>query len=182
VQRRHHYELAFEHHLRERRVPYVAVDEARKALLPAGTIWGASLKSFDFVLYGEGLNLLAEVKGRRIGGRGLDSWATQEDVDALTGWERLFGDGFAGALVFVYWCESQPPAPLFEEVFEFKGRWYAIRAALARDYAPIMKPRSVRWRTVHVPGPGFDRISRPLGAALAGPAAAPLYSGGAVVA
>ena len=76
AQRRHHYEQAFEHYLREQRVPYVAVNEARKALLPEttssrlnrakGTL---SLKSFDFVLYGDPMNLLVEIKGRKIGGR-----------------------------------------------------------------------------------------------------------------
>lgn len=34
AQRRHHYEQAFEAFLREERIPYVAVNEARKALLP----------------------------------------------------------------------------------------------------------------------------------------------------
>ncbi len=168
MQRCHHYEAAFEHWLREGRRPYVAVHEARKALLPADTTPDPTLKSFDFVLYGQGLNLLAEVKGRRVDGRRLESWATQDDVASLLDWERLFGDGFAGALVFVYWCERQPPAPLFEEVFEFKGRWYAVRALLARDYARIMKPRSPKWRTVDVPAAAFDRASRPLGAVLSG--------------
>ena len=173
MQRRHHYESAFEHWLRERRRPYVAVHEARKALLPAPEP-DARLKSFDFVLYGEGLNLLAEIKGRRIApgrsGRRLESWATQDDIGSLLAWERLFGDGFAAALVFVYWCDQQPPAPLFEEVFEFKGRWYAVRVVLTRDYARIMKPRSPKWRTVHVPAAAFDRACRPLVAALDGPA------------
>jgi hypothetical protein len=173
VQRRHHYEVAFEHYLRDHRLPYVAVHEARKALIPEDA--GQSLKSFDFVLYGEGLNLLAEIKGRRVGASPmaarprparLESWATQDDVDSLLAWERLFGDGFSGALVFVYWCDRQPPTPLFEDVFEFKGCWYAIRTVLVRDYAGIMKPRSPRWRTVHAPVAAFDRASRSLSAAL----------------
>ena len=41
-----HYEAAFEAFLRERGVPYVAVDEAKKALFAS-----AKLKSFDFVVY-----------------------------------------------------------------------------------------------------------------------------------
>ncbi len=93
-QRRHHYESAFEQYLRERRIPYVMVDEAKKALLPADaslqlvptpTISSAAphnshapqasdarpiaLKSFDFVLYGEPFNYLAEIKGRRLSSR-----------------------------------------------------------------------------------------------------------------
>ena len=41
-----HYEAAFEAFLRDRGIPYVAVDEAKKALFA-----NAKLKSFDFVVY-----------------------------------------------------------------------------------------------------------------------------------
>ena len=87
AQRRHHYEQAFEAHLRAQRVPYVAVDEARKALLPEagamsisvpspeGGLTQSALKSFDFVIYGKpggpGAHVLAEVKGRRVGKRSV---------------------------------------------------------------------------------------------------------------
>jgi hypothetical protein len=108
VQSRHHYEQAFEHYLRMRRMPYVAVHEARKALLPAPGSGAqasqelAALKSFDFVLYAQTGNILAEVKGRKIasrrpgaGGSGrrsggrLECWVTQEDITSLAAWERL---------------------------------------------------------------------------------------------
>lgn len=36
AQRRHHYEQAFEAFLRDQRIPYVAVNEAKKALVPRG--------------------------------------------------------------------------------------------------------------------------------------------------
>jgi hypothetical protein len=129
------------------------------------------------------VNLLAEVKGRRVGGarpavahspggiaeqprrraaaRRLECWATREDVDSLLAWERLFGEGFRAAFLFVYWCEDQPPAPLFEEVFEFRGRWYAVRMVLVGDYARAMRVRSPRWGTVHLAGADFQRLSRP---------------------
>ena len=49
-----HYEAAFEAFLREKGIPYVAVDEAKKALFA-----NAKLKSFDFVVYSKnGPNLL----------------------------------------------------------------------------------------------------------------------------
>ncbi len=194
MQRRHHYEQAFEEYLRTRRVPYVAVDEAKKALLPDGALLRVrdeaadtdtsserSLKSFDLVVYGPREHLLVEVKGRRIAPRTLrgarapnperprgrprarlENWATEDDIWSLGVWETLFGDGFVATLVFIYWCEEQPPAPLFEEIFEFRGRWYAVRAVRVRDYAQAMRPRSSRWRTVHLPQSEFDRISGPL--------------------
>jgi len=187
MQRRHHYEQAFEEYLRSRRIPYVAVDEARKALLPGPrlvreeTPTAVPLKSFDFVIYGERGNLLAEVKGRRMGGRAkkpgsgdsgtrragsrLESWVTQDDVDALTTWQGLFGAGFAAAFVFIYWCEEQPPAALFEELFEHRGRWYVIRVVPVAEYAAAMRLRSPKWRTVHLSTADFERMSRPLATA-----------------
>ncbi len=192
AQRRHHYERAFEQYLRVRRIPYVAVDEARKALLPDGigspsggvpdaAPGGGALKSFDFVIYGDGLNLLVDIKGRRVVRRRahagssstgrLETWVTQEDVDSLRRWEHLFGGatgGFEGAFVFVYWCDDQPPDALFQEVFEYQQRWYALRAVTLADYAAAMKPRSARWRTVHLPTAAFERLSHPFASASIG--------------
>lgn len=197
VQARHHYEQAFEHFLRIRRLPYVAVNEARKTLLPAPAEGAAesldSLKSFDFVLYAPDINLLVDIKGRKIArpkkprqplvpalaplfpepprppATRLECWVTEDDVESLGVWQRLFGDGFKAALVFVYWCDQQPPAPLFEELFEYRSRWYAIRMILLDDYVKAMKPRSPRWRTVHMPAAAFDRACRPLCSSREGP-------------
>jgi hypothetical protein len=184
TQRRHHYERAFEDYLRERRIPYVAVDEAKKALLPeplqnsprvfAPPGAPGAIKSFDFVIYGQRSNLLVEVKGRRIRevaraheGRvvprpRLDSWVTREDVESLGIWERLFGEGFGAAFVFVYWCDEQPPDALFAEVFESRGRWYAVRMVSRPAYAAAMRTRSPKWGTVHVKPAEFEKISRAL--------------------
>ncbi len=180
--RRHHYELAFESYLRAHRIPYVAVDEARKALLPEGAALTATdasgrahaLKSFDFVMYpcggNEGANLLIDVKGRKVMTRSrrgdsigrLENWVTEEDVSSLATWQSLFGPGFRAAFAFVYWCDAQPPDGLFQHIIEHRGRWYAVRAILADDYATRMRTRSVRWKTVHLPSEDFERMSRPL--------------------
>jgi hypothetical protein len=174
AQRRHHYEAAFEGYLRSCRIPYVAVNEARKALLPDpghASPTDPALKSFDFVLYGQSSNLLIEIKGRRAAaapGRRprLECWTTQDDVDSLRAWERLFGSGFAAAFLFIYWCEAMPPAALFEEMMEHQDRWYAMRLVTVEAYAAHMRPRSPRWRTVHLPTSAYDRLSSPLSAAL----------------
>lgn len=205
AQRRHHYEQAFEHYLRQCRIPYVAVDEARKALLPdsaapgagagagagagVGVGVGPSLKSFDFVIYGplaaghdaQGMNLLVEVKGRRLAqrptrrrtpgdpllwrhtaGPRLDAWVTAEDVRSLRAWEALFGPEFMAVFVFVFWCEDQPPDALFTEIFESRGRWYALRAVSLAAYSGSMRTRSPKWGTVHVLPRVFEQISQPL--------------------
>lgn len=211
AQRRHHYERAFEAFLRQRRIPYVAVDEAKKALLPPEASLrvrvegaeggggdgdeGRAIKSFDFVVYGQSGNFLLEIKGRKVArkvGSGggdrhdqsgggifgseptgggvkpikaqagrLESWATEDDVESLRSWQQLFGEGFTGAIVFVYWCDEMPPDGLFQEIMEFQGRWYALRAITIDAYAGAMRTRSPRWRTVDLSRSDFERLSQP---------------------
>ena len=179
-QARHHYERALEMHLRDRRIPFISLNEARRALLPPRQALRVTeldrdpprevtLKSFDHVIYGSPHNLLVDIKGRKVKTRKsaatvgrLESWVTLEDVEALTRWQRLFGSAFRAAFVFVYWCEVQPPDALFQEIFEHRGRWYAVRAVLLEDYKAHMTPRSKRWRTVSVPTAAFESISTSL--------------------
>lgn len=165
AQRRHHYERAFERYLRANRIPYIAVDEARKALLPEGK-GPEALKSFDFVVYQRRRNLLLDVKGRRIANRAggaprVDPWVTEEDIESLGAWARLFGSAFAPAFVFCCWCDACPASALFEEIFEHEGRWYALRAVSLESYRAEMRSRSPRWGTVCVPARRFEAISQP---------------------
>lgn len=163
AQRRFHYDQAFEHYLRAKEIPYVAVDEAKRALDKAHP---HSLKSFDFVVYSEtGPNMLVDVKGRKHTGRSskaLDNWVTEGDVECMTKWEQIFGEGFEGAFVFLYWCDVQPPDALFTEIFEHNRRWYAVLAVKLSDYTQHMKQRSPRWKTVNIPADAFNRVCRPL--------------------
>src|SRR6059058_1892979 len=103
-----HYEAAFEAFLRDKGIPYVAVDEAKKALFA-----NAKLKSFDFIVYSKnGPNLLIDVKGRqsrersKSNGRAFESWTNERDVTDLLQWEQVFGEGFRAVLAFVYWIEA----------------------------------------------------------------------------
>ena len=168
AQRRFHYEQAFEHYLRANRVPYVAVDEAKKSLVPKEAPIG-SLKSFDFVVYTAARNLLVDVKGRMYGRRGgattanrrFETWVTREDVESLAQWQRLFGGEFEAVFVFMYCLRQQPPDALFEEIFAFGDRWYALCEASLVAYREVMVVRSAKWGTVHVPVEAFARISRP---------------------
>ncbi len=193
AQRRFHYEQAFEHYLRANRLPYVAVDEARKSLIePMQTRPDGTLKSFDFVLYGKEHNQLVDVKGRKCRIRkprvtsnsqnrlttqplfpqapprqsvqigSLESWVTEDDIASLTEWERLFGSGFHAYFVFLYWCEAQPPDALFQEIFEFKERWYALRAVPLEAYRSHMRVRSPKWKTWSIPTAAFAEISVPV--------------------
>lgn len=169
-----HYERAFAAMLVERGVPYVAVDEARRAILPGEQAplkthhngQPRTLKAFDYVLYGTP-NLLVELKGRRlpVGSTRLENWVTDDDVDSLRRWAALFGPGYVGCFVFVYECAGEPPttpSPLFEDCWIHKDRWYALRAIDAQAYAAHMRVRSARWRTVCLAKDDFERVSGPL--------------------
>lgn len=165
TQRRFHYEQAFEHYLRANHIPYVAVDEAKKSLISNGNA-PLSLKSFDFVVYAANRNLLIDVKGRMFGsasgkGRTFESWVTVDDIEGLTHWQELFGPDFQAVFVFAYCLRCQPPDALFEEVFSFSNRWYALREVSLDDYRKVMKQRSQKWKTVYVPAKEFRLISKP---------------------
>lgn len=166
AQRRFHYEQAFEHYLRANAIPYVAVDEARRALGKGRDQQVSGLKSFDFVVYSAGgANLLVDIKGRKHSGRtgkSLQNWVPAEDVDCLTKWQGIFGANFEPAFVFMFWCEAQPPDALFHEVFEFGSRWYAVQAVRLNDYREHMRPRSPSWGTVCIPSEAFAQLVRSL--------------------
>ena len=109
-----HYEAAFEDYLRAKGWPYVAVDEAKKAVFA-----NSAVKSFDFLIYSEkGPNLLVDVKGRKFPdtaaapprrkSRIWENWITRDDVDGLAKWEKIFGNDFSAMLVFAYWLQGPP--------------------------------------------------------------------------
>jgi hypothetical protein len=164
AQRHIHYDNAFEQYLRDRTVPYVAVDEAKRAL--QNTHPPSTLKSFDFVVYSKtGPNLLIDVKGRKHTGKSrksFDNWVTQGDVESLEKWQELFGSGFVGAFAFLYWCEAQPEDALFQETFSCGQRWYATLGVTLSDYQQHMKQRSPKWQTVCLPAKAFAQVARPL--------------------
>jgi hypothetical protein len=157
------YEACFEDYLRSIGVPYVAVDEAKKALFA-----GVRLKSFDFVVYSAtGPNLLADVKGRRFLGRGasnarLENWATRDDLDSLARWETVFGSGFTGVLVFCYHLAHAEARARFEVVHPFRGEYFSLVGVRRSAYAEACRPRSRAWNTVSVPTAAFRELVKPI--------------------
>lgn len=158
--RKVHYEAAFEAYLRHRGIPYVAVDEAKRALFAT-----EKLKSFDFVVYSKnGPNLLVDVKGRSCRDRakrsGFESWSTEQDVTDLTQWTQVFGDGFRGVLIFAYWVDT----PLLPDpsIFEFRDRSYLLMGIDLNEYRNHMRRRSPKWATVALPAEAFRQLARPI--------------------
>jgi hypothetical protein len=155
-----HYEAAFEAFLRDKRIPYVAVDEAKKALFV-----DAKLKSFDFVVYRKGgPNLLVDVKGRQrrdgASKRSFETWTTERDVADLAQWEQVFGDGFQAVFAFIYWIE----APLTPEpgMYSHRDRWYQLMGIELGEYRNHMRRRSAKWETVSLSAEDFRQLARPI--------------------
>lgn len=155
-----HYEAAFEDYLRRRGLPYIAVDEAKKALFA-----GAKLKSFDFVVYRpNGNNLLVDVKGRKLNpaaGTSFQNWTTREDIDDLRQWQEIFGDGFTAMFLFMYLWPDRPETSPMKEMFLHHHHWYGTLGITVADYRECMKPRSEAWGTVHLPVKDFRRLAKP---------------------
>jgi hypothetical protein len=164
------YEAAFEEFLRSRRIPYVAVDESKRSLLGDG-----SLKSLDFIVSpADGASWLVDVKGRRFptaSGEGKQywkNWSTRDDLRSLAAWQRLFGDGFQGMLVFAYdVLGDRAPLPP-EQLFAYRGALYGFLAVRLEDYAFHARPISLAWDTVAMPTERFRQTAVPIEALLAG--------------
>jgi hypothetical protein len=161
-----HYEASFEDYLRAKGWPYVAVDEAKKAVFA-----GAAIKSFDFLVYSQrGANLLVDVKGRKFpdavpgrkrkASRAWENWVTREDVEGLREWEKVFGDDFMAVLVFAYWLQGPAERSPFDDVHLFRDRLYAFLAIPLGDYVSAARPRSAKWRTITMPSAAFAEAAR----------------------
>lgn len=154
------YDAAFEAYLRARRIAYVAVDESRRTLLA-----DASLKSIDFIVSTtDAPNLLVDVKGRkRLPGRHWENWATLEDIQGMSQWERVFGADFKSLLVFAYELAGGACEEPADSVIAYRAREYAFYGVWLEDYRQSMQQRSPRWQTVWVPAAGYRACRFPLG-------------------
>lgn len=162
--RHNHYEAAFEAYLRELRVPYIAVNESRRSLLPGGD----SIKSLDFIVPSAGATVwLIDVKGRRFptGQKSVQywtNWCTRDELASLDQWEEMFGPAFQGLLVFAYWVVgSRRPLPI-EQLFSFRGQTYGFLGIALEDYQAASRQRSLRWQTVTIPVVEFRNRASPV--------------------
>jgi hypothetical protein len=168
AKRDNHYEAAFEAWLRASRVPYVAVDEAHRALRGAN-----SLKSLDFIISaGSASNpraaaparWLIDVKGRQFPTAGTQywrNWSTSDELESLAGWESLFGQSATAMLVFAYNVIGDlAPLPA-DELFIHRRRLYGFVGVRLDHYASFARTLSVRWGTVTVPAAQFRALARP---------------------
>lgn len=166
VKRTNHYDAAFEEYLRGTRTPYVAVDEQRRAQLA-----DVSLKSMDFIVTSQRFQkLLVDVKGRRFpsGGEGTGSghkwenWATEDDIDSLLRWQRVFGNGFRSMLLFAYDIVDPRFAGELGRPFAHQGRLYSFFGVWVDEYHVAMQRRSASWETVSLPSRNYHDLRIPI--------------------
>lgn len=161
----HHYENAFASYLGGHNVTSVSVNEA-KARVPGRL----NVKTFDYVVYpGRQRPALIDVKGRKFpsstkpGRRRWENWVTQDDLDGLTEWQRLFGGEFDAAFVFAYWLpDATPPLVCDPDYFVMAGRTYTFWGIMLHSYLEHARVRSPRWRTVYMPADRFSELAWPL--------------------
>ncbi|MCP4710043.1 MAG: HYExAFE family protein [Planctomycetes bacterium] len=164
-----HYERAFEDMLHRRKIRYVAVDQAKKAVFA-----GVRIKSFDFLVYpAQGTKILVDVKGRKFSstayqkGRWGETWVTSVDVEGLNCWEEVFGAGYKAAFVFAYWLtdchegDLELESSFFDDIYRYEGRDYAFAVVEVDTYQRWMRTRSASWKTVFVSQRQFRRMAQP---------------------
>lgn len=163
AKRDNHYEAAFEEYLRIRQIPYIAVDETRRALLGDG-----SLKSLDFIISpAAGPSWLVDVKGRRFPSGDQNkqywrNWSTRDDVRSLAAWEQLFGPVAQGMFVFAYDVVGDlAPLPV-DQLFSFRNKLYAFLGVRLNEYKSQSKPLSAAWDTLTMPVAKFRQLAAPV--------------------
>lgn len=162
AKRHNHYEAAFEEYLRSRRIPYIAVDEARRALMNKG-----SLKCLDFLVSPSGRpTWLVDVKGRRFPagrqGHYWKNWSTADDVSSLRQWERNFAVPCAGLLVFAYHVVGQLSPLPEDQLLPFRGNLYAFLGIRLADFTASARMISPKWRTWAMPAAAFRQWAAPV--------------------
>ena len=163
AQRHNHYDAAFEVYLRERRTPHIVVDEQRRSLMA-----NSSLKSMDFIVYAPDRNLLVDVKGRKFpsgaetNGHKWENWTTEDDLESLLRWQRVFGNDFRAVLVFAYHVIHPRWLGEIENPFEFRGKTYSFYGVWVDEYFRQMRGRSASWETVSLPSRAFRELRLPI--------------------
>ncbi len=160
--RDNHYEAAFEEYLRSRRVPYVAVDEARRS---SGRVLVAQEPRLHR-LRPSGHTWLVDVKGRRFPSgeqkQYWKNWSTRDDLVSLACWEKLFGDRFRGLFVFAYdVLGDRSPLPA-EQLFVHQGSLYGFVAIRLAQYVVHARQISPKWDTVAMPVERFRELAEPI--------------------
>ena len=161
------YEQVFACWLAEYHIEFIEVDQSKRF-----NCQQEDIKNFDFLVHPDSANpLLVEVKGRTFHGmslaglKGLDGWATFEDVESLGFWLGVFQKEKPSAkavFVFVFRLEQIDVETDGLCVYDFDGKRFLLLAVPLEAYRACMKPRSPKWQTVTLAAEDFREYAVPV--------------------
>jgi len=164
ARRSNHYEAAFEEYLRDRKIPYIAVDETRRSLLGEG-----SIKSLDFVASPPNASgsWLIDVKGRQFPTgkqrkQYWKNWSTLDDLRSMSRWQHIFGPQFNGLLVFAFLVVADVAPLPADRLFEHNNKLYGFVAIRLDYYTCWARTVSKSWGTVSMPTARFRDLAEPI--------------------
>ena len=158
-----HYERAFASWLRERNIPYLSVDQLRRSSDDEGPI-----KNFDFLVHHGSRHYIVDVKGRQFPqvSRGRETWWENwihyADLEGLFAWERHFGEGYEGLLVYCYWLQLSADESGAQKTISVADRDYLIVGIEAKRFAENCRKRSAKWQALSIPAKTFTSLIRPI--------------------
>lgn len=159
------YERMFEALLRNRKIPYVAVDEKHRPIIGGGTI-----KNFDFLVYSRKGSYAIDIKGKNFpqsmgkGRAGLrwQNWVKGDDLQGLKQWHSLMGRFCSPVIIFAYRVLLIQDIFLFHDLFNYEGDSYGLVGVKLENYTAGAQLRSSKWNAYSVKKELFLKIARPL--------------------
>ncbi len=159
------YEVSLEKFLRQKKVPLIPTNEAKKSI----DLNGDPLKSFDLMVLSKGFFLL-DVKGKNFGfasapGNKWENWVLDIDPKALLSWERTFkknGCKLKTLLVFLYKINFPEDRNQFVDLIKMGRDEYGVVAIEPRKYLKYAKVRSLSPAAISISRKTFRRIVKPI--------------------
>ena len=94
---------------------------------------------------------------------GFECWVTIEDIEGLTKWQRIFGEGHRAVFVFIYKIENVDVDFDGRDYFDFDANRYLFFCIKLNDYRKFIKCRSPKWQTVTLPAEKFRECAVSIG-------------------
>ncbi|GAI27473.1 unnamed protein product, partial [marine sediment metagenome] len=150
--------------LRRRDIPYIAINENKRPIIE-----GRPIKNFDFIVYSKKSKYLIDIKGKFFPYKYKnrtpnywENWITNDDIEGLQLWQKIFGKNFKSIIVFPYLIKYRQDSDKFRNIYKFKNHLYGIVAIGLDIYLKNSKPRSKKWNAISVSRGKFKNLARPL--------------------
>ena len=160
------YEPAFESHLRDHGVLYIATDERKRPVFG-----GVKVKNFDFMVISFKGKYIIDVKGRRFADAPWENWIHFSDIEGMKIWAQVLPQ-FTPLFVFPYLLDSKAEKAFLKEEFSvndvisFKGEKFGIVGITISDYYLNLKRRGKDKKEglggVYVSKTLFRKIAKPI--------------------